>query len=133
MSGIGSRLLEVRKKTGLNQAEFGQLFDLSDRGYKNYEQEIRDLPVKTAIQICTKFKISANWLLLGHGAKDVPSLSEALAKAKVLARQYRKSSDRVFDDQKITELESTFLKYLLDAGEASGEPLTQLLGGLNEV
>jgi transcriptional regulator with XRE-family HTH domain len=75
---IGKRLLELRKSTGLNQAEFGKTLGLSDRAYKNYELGIRDLPSETAIKICIDHNVSGDWLLLGRGARSAESFQERL-------------------------------------------------------
>lgn len=53
--------------------------DVSDRTYKYYEQEKRELPALAAIKICERFNINIEWLLTGKGRElksDGPHLSE---------------------------------------------------------
>jgi transcriptional regulator with XRE-family HTH domain len=132
ISRVGARLLEIRRTTGLSQADFGKLFDLSDRAYKNYELGIRDLPSRVAISICKKFGISANWLLLGLGSMSVENLAAAMKESKTLARQYAQQSERELDDERITAIEAEFLKYLLDEGLSTDNRLKQLIGGITD-
>ncbi len=40
--------------------------DVSDRAYKNYEQEKRELPALTALNISEAFRVDLEWLLASY-------------------------------------------------------------------
>ena len=91
---IGQRLVEIRQVTGLSQGKFAEKYGLSDRAYKNYELEIRDIPVSIALAISEKEEISLQWLLKGQGAKSIPELNDAITAA---IKAYREACDPLFD------------------------------------
>lgn len=52
--------------------------DVSDRTYKYYEQEKRDLPALAAVKISEGFGVTLEWLLTGRGKvhkSDDPELA----------------------------------------------------------
>jgi DNA-binding XRE family transcriptional regulator len=56
--------------------------DVSDRTYKYYEQEKRDLPAIAAVKLSEAFGVNLEWLLTGRGKvhkSDDPELAEACA------------------------------------------------------
>lgn len=65
--GIGQRLKDVRNKHGLTQPVLAAVIDVSDRTYKYYEQEKRELPALAAVKICERFDMNLEWLLTGKG------------------------------------------------------------------
>ena len=67
LSGIGLRLRRIRKQNDLTQPVMAASIDVSDRTYKYYEQEKRDLPALAAVKISVDFNIALDWLLTGHG------------------------------------------------------------------
>jgi len=82
--GIGQRLKNVRKKHDLIQPVMAAAIDVSDRTYKYYEQEKRELPALAAVKICERFNINLEWLLTGKGRElksDDPHLSEVCSYA----------------------------------------------------
>lgn len=94
---IGKRLLEVRKSTGLSQAEFGKLFELSDRAYKNYELEIRDLPIRKASAIAKRYSINLNWLINGEGARNSAKHVEKMEKSLLNVERFLEAENLVTD------------------------------------
>ncbi|WP_174802232.1 helix-turn-helix domain-containing protein [Martelella limonii] len=72
LSGIGFRLLEVRKKHGLTQAIVAAKLRISDKTYKFYELEKREIPSLVAVHFCELFDVSLSWLLIGkpEGASE---------------------------------------------------------------
>lgn len=85
---IGKRLLEIRQATGMSQAKFANKYGLSDRAYKNYELEIRELPLSTALKVSKQENISLTWLLKHQGAKTHIELSEAISSAITAFRAF---------------------------------------------
>lgn len=95
LSGIGLRLREIRKTNDLTQQVMAAAIDVTDRTYKNYEQEKRDLPAVAAITICDAFGISLEWLLVGRGKarkSDDPELAEACAWAVLSENEVRQAA-----------------------------------------
>lgn len=69
MVGIEQRLKEVRKEQNLTQAEFANLFGLSQSHFSNIENG-RENPSETLILfICDKFNINKSWLVEGAGER----------------------------------------------------------------
>ena len=66
LSGIGLRLREIRKINDITQPVMAAAIDVSDRAYKNYEQEKRELPALTALNISEAFRVDLEWLLAGR-------------------------------------------------------------------
>lgn len=66
---IGRRLSEVRKDQGFLQPAIAQKLDISESAYKNYERGDRELPLKTAQDLCEQFDVNPSWLLQGNGVK----------------------------------------------------------------
>lgn len=64
---IYERLLKVRKSQQKTQPPFAEELGVSLATYKNYERGITELPLSIAVIICTNFKISPSWLMLGVG------------------------------------------------------------------
>jgi len=85
---LSERLLVVRKRTGLSQADFGKKLGISDRAYKNYELEIRKLPLEIAKLICIKFDVDIRWLLLGQGFIDSQTLGDVVETAVIETRAF---------------------------------------------
>lgn len=82
LSGIGLRLREIRKINDITQPVMAAAIDVSDRAYKNYEQEKRELPALTALNISEAFRVDLEWLLAGRGKihkNNDPELAEASA------------------------------------------------------
>jgi len=66
--------------------------DVSDRTYKYYEQEKRELPALAAVKISEAFNITLEWLLTGKGGihkTDNPELSEQCSMAVLSEAQSR--------------------------------------------
>jgi transcriptional regulator with XRE-family HTH domain len=69
--------------------------DVTDRTYKNYEQEKRDLPSAAAVEISRRFGVSLVWLLTGQGnstSGDDPELAASCSFA-VLSEAQLRSAD----------------------------------------
>ena len=94
--GIGLRLREIRKINNITQPVMAAAIDVSDRAYKYYEQEKRELPALAAVNFSEAFKVNLEWLLAGRGRihrNDDPEMAEASALA-VLSEAERRGSNR---------------------------------------
>ncbi|ASM72921.1 MULTISPECIES: helix-turn-helix domain-containing protein [Roseobacteraceae] len=95
LNGIGLRLREIRKINNITQPVMAAAIDVSDRAYKYYEQEKRELPTLAAVNISEAFSINLEWLLTGRGKvrkSDDPQLAELCAVAVLTQAEARKAN-----------------------------------------
>ena len=64
---INERLIELRKKLGFNQTEFGKYFDLKQTAISQYEKGINELKSSFLEKVFKEFNVNINWLLTGQG------------------------------------------------------------------
>ena len=64
---VNDRLIEIRKKRSLSQANIAEILDMHQQQYSRYESGKFDIPVRHIITLCKFYHISADWLL---GLKD---------------------------------------------------------------
>lgn len=57
---IGNKLLVIRKKTGLTQAELAEKAGLSDRTYADIERGTVNMRTETLLRICNALNITPN-------------------------------------------------------------------------
>lgn len=68
MHEIGNKLLAIRKKTGLTQAEVAELAGISDRTYADIERGTVNMRVETLLQICRALHITPDEVLTEESA-----------------------------------------------------------------
>lgn len=122
LSGIGLRLKEVRKSNDLTQPVIAAAIDVSDRTYKYYEQEKRELPALAAVKISDRFNVSLEWLLTGNGPilkGDNPALAEACSLA-VLVEHDKRQLNLPFEKL------SKIIGFVADRASQTGEHPTEL-------
>ena len=66
-SGLGDRILKVRKSSGLNQLPFAEVFGLSKTTMVNYENGHSLPDAAFLFSLRAKYKINLNWLITGLG------------------------------------------------------------------
>lgn len=66
---IGNRLLSIRKRMGLTQAEVAEAAGLSERTYAEIERCKVNMRIETALRICKVLHITPNDLLIA----EIPS------------------------------------------------------------
>ncbi len=64
---IGDRILILRKKLGLNQADFGKRIGVTRSAICNYENGSRSIGEQSILAICCGFKVNDSWLRNGDG------------------------------------------------------------------
>ena len=67
---LGSRILEQRKKLGLNQAELGAKIGLSHKSISTMESGTRKTSLDKLVELAYVFKVSTDYLL---GITDDPT------------------------------------------------------------
>lgn len=60
---IGNRLLTIRKKLGLTQAEVAEAAGLSDRTYADIERGTVNMRIETVLRICNVLHITPDEIL----------------------------------------------------------------------
>ncbi len=60
---IGNKLLNVRKKAGLTQAELAEAAGLSDRTYADIERGNVNMRIETFLRICQALHVTPNDIL----------------------------------------------------------------------
>ncbi len=68
---IGNKLLAIRKKQGLTQAEVAEAAGLSDRTYADIERGTVNMRIETILRICEVLHITPDVIL----TEDNPSLT----------------------------------------------------------
>ncbi len=63
MRAIGNKLLAVRKKVGLTQAEVAEMAGLSDRTYADIERGTVNMRAETMLKICAALHITPDEIL----------------------------------------------------------------------
>ena len=67
---LGSRILEQRKKLGLNQAELGAKIGLSHKAISTMESGTRKTSLDKLVELAYAFRVSTDYLL---GITDDPT------------------------------------------------------------
>ena len=67
---IGNKLLSIRKRMGMTQAEVTEAADISDRAYAEIERGSVNMRIETILRICNVLHITPDELF----TKDTPSL-----------------------------------------------------------
>lgn len=60
---IGNKLLSIRKRNGLTQAEVAEAVGLSDCTYADIEQGIVNMRIETVLKICNALHITPDEVL----------------------------------------------------------------------
>lgn len=77
---IGNKMLCVRKRRGLTQADVAEAAGLSDRAYADIERGTVNMRIETMLRICTVLRITPDELLTDEDE------SLALRQEELLAR-----------------------------------------------
>lgn len=75
---MSERILAVRKKAGLNQADFGKRIGVTRSAVCNYESGSRSVREQVILAICREFNISEEWLRTDRGGMSVPTPENSL-------------------------------------------------------
>jgi len=106
LSGIGLRLLKLRKQSGYTQSVMAAKLDIADRTYKFYELERRELPAPIAVKICGLFEADITWLLTGHESAISQSNLELISKSVLAVLTLDAEKDHDYSNEKLAELSS---------------------------
>lgn len=79
---IGNKLLVIRKKSGLTQAELAEQAELSDRTYADIERGNVNMRIKTFLNICQALHVSPNDILTEAEESDDQTNIDIIEKLK---------------------------------------------------
>jgi len=75
---IGNKLLTIRKKVGLTQAEVAEAAGLSDRTYADIERGTVNMRIETILKICEALKITPDEILTEEQEPNIMWQNELL-------------------------------------------------------
>jgi transcriptional regulator with XRE-family HTH domain len=67
LTGVGKRLKEIRKHFNLTQEEIAKKLEMTADGYLRNERDHNHPGYQTMDILFREFKVSLDWLLMGHG------------------------------------------------------------------
>lgn len=77
---IGNKLLSVRKRAGLTQAEVAEAAGLSDRTYADIERGTVNMRIETILRICSALHITPDEVLTENRCNPVADQDALLEK-----------------------------------------------------
>lgn len=79
-NSIGNKLLNIRKKAGLTQAEVAELSGLSDRTYADIERGSVNMRIETILRICKALQITPDDILTEENTPIIEKQNELIDK-----------------------------------------------------
>lgn len=116
ISGIGLRLLAVRNQLGYPQSKMAAILDISDKSYKNYELEKRELPLSVAVRFCEKFDQNLAWLVLGTNVPNIVESANLVGETVEAVCKHVRASEKEFSGSEINK----FGKYIYQQASSKG-------------
>ena len=77
---IGNKLLSIRKRNGLTQAEVAEAAGLSDRTYADIERGTVNMRIETILRICNALHITPDEILTENNPAFLSRKDELLAR-----------------------------------------------------
>lgn len=77
---IGNKLLAIRKRSGLTQAEVAEAAGLSDRTYADIERGSVNMRIETILRICEVLHITPDEILTNEAGAPTPHQASILAR-----------------------------------------------------
>ena len=109
---LNERIAQMRKENGLTQEQFGEQLGVSRQAVSKWESGQANPDVGYVTEMCRKFSVSADWLLMGREpsasaetfAAESPSAQETycLYLHKYDSAGLRKCVEELFDDDRFT-------------------------------
>lgn len=103
---IGNRLLALRRKMGLTQAEMAERAGISDRTYADIERGTVNMRLETFLQICQALYVTPNEILLNEEEAKSPRQEEMFERLKVCPPKERETALRLLSVYLNAELEN---------------------------
>lgn len=71
LHAIGNKLLAIRKRMGMTQAEVAEAAGLSDRTYADIERGTVNMRIETCLHICQVLHITPNEMLMEENSEEI--------------------------------------------------------------
>jgi len=94
---MGNKLLLIRKKAGLTQAEVAELAGLSDRTYADIERGTANMRIQTLLLICKSLNITPNDILVARANNNEISAEEITAKLDTFSDENKRKALRILN------------------------------------
>lgn len=95
MHEIGNKLLAIRKRTGMTQAEVAEAAGLSGRTYADIERGTVNMRVETILRICEALHITPDSILTQSSTEMTASQEEILAQLNACAPKDKETALRL--------------------------------------
>lgn len=94
---IGNRLLSIRKRMGLTQAEVAEAAGLSERTYAEIERCKVNMRIETALRICKVLHITPNDLLITETPSSTIRQKELFARLNACNQKDKDTALRLLE------------------------------------
>ena len=94
---IGNKLLAIRKRTGMTQAEVAEAAGLSDRTYADIERGSVNMRIETILRICRVLHITPDEILTDERYPEVPQQDMLLARLNACNPRDKETALRLLD------------------------------------
>ena len=89
---IGNRLLSIRKRMGLTQAEVAEAAGLSDRTYADIERGSVNMRTETILKICSVLHITPDEVLTEGNPQLTPQQEELWARLNACSPKHKETA-----------------------------------------
>lgn len=97
MCEIGNKLLAIRKKQGLTQAEVAELAGLSGRTYADIERGTVNMRVETILRVCKALQITPDEILTASNDNLPVQRAELLEKLNTCSVKNQETALRLLE------------------------------------
>ena len=94
---IGNKLLAIRKRMGLTQAEVAEAAELSDRTYAEIERGTVNMRIETILRICRVLHITPDEILTTKNAEECICQEEIWQRLNACNPKDRETALRILD------------------------------------
>ena len=95
MRAIGNKLLSIRKKTGLTQAEVAEAAGLSDRTCADIERGSVNMRIETVLKICEALHITPDEILTEDSSSLTSQQAELIARLNACSPKDKETALRL--------------------------------------
>ncbi len=92
LAAIGNKLLAIRKRMGLTQAEVAEAAKLSDRTYADIERGTVNMRIETILRICNALHITPDEVLTEENTPLTAQQDELIARLNACTPQNRETA-----------------------------------------
>lgn len=92
LAAIGNKLLAIRKRMGLTQAEVAEAAKLSDRTYADIERGTVNMRIETILRICNALHITPDEVLTEENTPLSAQQDELIARLNACTPQNRETA-----------------------------------------